>query len=126
QVLMAARVALDTADLLEAKPAIKVRGLKIVGLQGDLRATARARLALGRAHQARAVAVVAQRRGDKEIADVAGGSPGPGEQAADRSPGFIAQEGRDEGAIADARARHIKVVDLLLEDANVLGPGLVF
>src|SRR5690348_14106200 len=114
------RILIDRARHFKAKPLVKGGGLEVVCLERDLSAAAGPGLGLDRAHQARAMALLAQFGGDVEKADVAGSPPSPAKDAADRRPVIVPQEGGKQLTIANARGLFVEVADPGLEPSNVL------
>src|SRR4026209_1315528 len=126
QGLVAARISLDAAGYLEAEPAVKFGGLKVVRLQHDLPASARLGLRLHGMHEAAAVSLLAHLRRDEEIADVAGCSSRPAVDAADYRSILVPQERGEKLAIRYAGGLHVERVETLVEKTNVLATRLCF
>jgi hypothetical protein len=118
--LMTLRVIVDVANDAKAELLVKARRLKAVSFEHDLPATSSFGLALDRAHEQRALSLPPQVLRNKQVADVAGSSPGPPEGARKRRAIRCSLEQAEEISVGDAGCCDVELVEAIPEKPHVL------
>jgi len=83
---VATRISIDGTDQFEAALAVETRCLEVERFEHDLLAPPRLGLVLDPVHQPRAVALLAHRSGNEQVANVANPTPCPAIGAANDHP----------------------------------------